>query len=65
MIMQDNFTNRELAENRTWLSAVAYFECSFCHFLSHSAGLSEISAPCPNCGASGKPRIVFPYLSAA
>jgi hypothetical protein len=62
--MQDAFTNRELAENRTWLSALAYVECPFCHFLSPSAaGLSETSAPCPNCAASGRPRIMFPDLS--
>lgn len=58
--MNDTITNRELAENRTWLSAVAYLECPFCHYLSHSAGLDNISAPCPNCAASGKRRIVFP-----
>jgi hypothetical protein len=64
MIVPDSFTNRELAENRTWLATLAYLECPFCHFLSHcTSGLSEISASCPNCGASGKPRLCFPDLS--
>jgi hypothetical protein len=63
VILQDAFTNRALAENRTWLSAVAYVECPFCHFLSHNAELDKTSAPCPNCAASGKPRIIFPGLS--
>jgi hypothetical protein len=62
--VQDAFTNRDLAENRTWLSAVTYVECPFCHFLAHSAaGLSETFAPCPKCAASGEPRIIFPDLS--
>lgn len=61
--MQEAFTNRELAENRTWLSAVTYLECPFCHFLSHDVGLDHITVPCPHCAASGNPRTMFPDLS--
>ncbi len=56
-------TNRELAGNETWITAILWDECAFCGFLSMELELVKPAVPCPNCEKSGRPRIIFPDIA--
>jgi hypothetical protein len=56
-------TNRELAENATWIAAVTWLECTFCWYLSQDLELVRPAMPCPHCTKSGRARMVFPDMS--
>ncbi len=55
-----SISNRELAENPTWIAAVSFCECPDCGFLSYDLKLDRVAEPCPNCATSGRPRRVYP-----
>jgi len=56
-------TNRELAENGTWIAAVTWLECAFCAYLSQDSELIKPVEPCPHCAKGGRPRRIFPDMS--
>ncbi len=56
-------TNRQFAENGTWIAAITWLECAFCGFLSQDLELVKPAVPCPHCEDVGRARRTFPDMS--
>lgn len=56
----EGLSNLELAANKTWVTALTRCECPECGYACAGVQLVRLNTPCPNCGASGEARILFP-----